>query len=78
MSQTWSPPLARFEIFPGLDVVVPPAGATSRELMGWVVAEKNGAVEITWESSGATWLYLTAFQNDFISVVDLLSGHALQ
>jgi len=29
------------------------------------------------ESAGDTWLYLTAFQNDFVSVVDPLSGHAL-
>ena len=29
------------------------------------------------ESAGDTWLYLTAFQNDFVSVVDPVSGHAL-
>ena len=29
------------------------------------------------ESAGDTWLYLTAFQNDFVSVVDPISGHAL-
>ena len=30
------------------------------------------------ESSGGTWLYLAAFQNGFISIVDPLSGHALR
>ena len=29
------------------------------------------------ESADDTWLYLTAFQNDFVSVVDPVSGHAL-
>ena len=29
------------------------------------------------ESSGNTWLYVAAFQNDFISIVDPVSGHAL-
>ena len=30
------------------------------------------------ESAGSTWLYLAAFQNDFVSVVDPISGHALR
>ena len=30
------------------------------------------------EASNDTWLYLTAFQNDSVSVVDPFSGHALQ
>lgn len=30
------------------------------------------------ESASDTWLYLTAFQNGFVSVIDPISGHALQ
>ena len=29
------------------------------------------------ESAGDTWLYVAAFQNDFVSVVDPVSGHAV-